>query len=134
MELTDREVAIMRILWNGGPQTASQIQRALPERQDNSSVRTFLRILEGKAHVTHRKRGRAFVYRARTRYDQAVRGEVDRLVGRFFDGSMAALREWVGASPKRRRRPAARRRVESPDRDEKPTEIEDPHADTVWLL
>lgn len=134
MELTDREVAIMQVLWDGGPQTAAQIQRVLPERQDNSSVRTFLRILERKGHVTHRKQGRAFVYRARTRYDQAVRGEVDRLVGRFFDGSMAALREWVGITPARRRRPAARAPTDAGEPDDKPTEIEDPHADNVWLL
>ncbi len=134
MELTDREVAIMRVLWDGGPQTAAQIQRALPGRQDNSSVRTFLRILEQKGHVAHRKRGRAFVYRARMRYDQAVRGEVDRLVGRFFDGSMAALRQWVSASSTRRRRPAAETKPEVTKPDDEPTPAEDPHADSVWLL
>ena len=128
-DLSDREFEIMQALWQGGPLTARQVQQALPGRPDNSTVRTFLRILERKGHITHRKRGRAFVYSARTSRDRVARQAVDLLVDRFFDGSRSALLAWAGRPRRRARRtvPAARPPVEE-------TRREEGIGDDVWLL
>ncbi|MBN1346525.1 MAG: BlaI/MecI/CopY family transcriptional regulator [Phycisphaerae bacterium] len=109
VDLSDRELLIMQALWRDGPMTAQGIQNALPARLDNSTVRTFLRILEAKGHVAHDRRGRAFVFRARTPRDRVVRKAVDQLLTHFFDGSIENLIRWTGASrPSSTRRPKTR--------------------------
>ncbi len=126
--LSDRELTIMHVLWREGPKTAQQIQRALSGRLDNSTVRTFLRILERKGHVTHAKRGRAFVFEPTTTRDQAVRLAVDRLLKQFFDGSREALRAWLRPVPPRPKRPIRPRRAKV----EVPQPADD--RDEPWLL
>ena len=138
-DLSDRELAIMRVLWQHGPMTARRIQQALPGRLDNSTIRTFLRILERKGHITHDKRGRSFVFRARTDHDQATRQSVDLLLDRFFDGSLDALLEWSNAVPP----PTRRRRGQTPARakdrpiGDSPRErpqVEESPREAPWLL
>ncbi len=74
---------------------ADEIRSDLPGRPDNSTVRTFLRILESKGHVVHDRRGRRFVFRAVTSRDQALRTAVAVLEDRFFDGSRQGLTDWL---------------------------------------
>ncbi len=126
--LSARELEILRLLWADGPLTAEAIVAALPRPADNSTVRTFLRILTAKGHVTHTRRGRAFVYRARTGFDKAARSALQELLDGYFDGSWEALLRWAGgrrtqgratagkqgsrpqrSAPSRRRRRAARK-------------------------
>lgn len=143
--LSGRELAIMRVLWRDGPMTAQQIRAAMAPRPDNSTVRTFLRILERKGHVRHVKQGRAFLFRASTTYKQASREAVDRLVDGFFDGSLDALVEWTGVTPRRgRRKKRLRQRSRmprSPGQPEPETVSEPADAidaaepeDAPWLL
>ena len=48
-------------------------------------------LLEEKGYVRHTTRGKAYVYEAVVRRENAVRGAVRNLLKRFFDGSAAAL-------------------------------------------
>ncbi len=97
IEFTDCELVIMQVLWREGGVTAQQIEKALSHRFANSTVRTFLRILEGKGHVAHRRNGRSFVFEALTTHDQAAREAFELLVERFFEGSAQRFQEWVGS-------------------------------------
>jgi len=148
-ELSDRELTIMTALWGNGSMTADEIRADLPVRLDNSTVRTFLRILERKGHITHRKRGRRFVFEARTSREQAVRHAVGGLLDRYFDGSMAALLEWSGiaAAPQRssgprrakptKRRPAKKpppRATAQPEPSTPEPPATGPPDDAPWLL
>ena len=138
-DLSNRELAVMRVLWQRGPMTARGVQQALPLRLDNSTVRTFLRILERKGHITHDKRGRSFVFQARTDYDQATRRAVDLLLDGFFDGSLDALLEWSHAvpPPARRRRRRTRAGTEDTPIDDSPRErpqVEASPREEPWLL
>jgi len=60
-ELGRRELQLMQVLWQHGAQTANDICERLPDSPANATVRTMLRILEGKGYVRHAKSGRAFV-------------------------------------------------------------------------
>ncbi len=91
--LTDVELRLMNVLWEIGPSTVGEVQKALPkkDRVAYTTVLTMMRILEGKGYLDHEQRGRAFVYRPLVERDAARRKGVSHLVGRLFDGSPAAL-------------------------------------------
>ena len=62
--LTAREAELMDVLWRHGPATAEQVREHLADRPHDSTVRTILRVLEGKGYVVRDDRGTAYVYRA----------------------------------------------------------------------
>jgi BlaI family transcriptional regulator, penicillinase repressor len=89
--LTERESQLMEVLWNLGTATAEQVREALPDRPHDSTIRTLLRILETKGHVTHEARGKAYVYRARMARTKAQRRALRSVLSRFFGGSVEDL-------------------------------------------
>ncbi len=143
--LSPRERAIMHVLWQEGAVTAEQVRAALSIRLSNSSVRTFLRILERKGCVAHAKQGRAFVFQARLSRDRAVGQAVDDLLDGYFDGSFEALMRWwrtkESAGPRRERR--TRRRTRRPSKPAPMSEVsppdippttDSPETTEPWLL
>jgi BlaI family penicillinase repressor len=92
-KLTPRESAIMEVLWTIGEATSEQIREGFPggNPPHDSTIRTLLRILEAKGHVTHESRGKAFVYRAIVHRAAAQRTALRDMLTRFFAGSAEAL-------------------------------------------
>ena len=64
--MTDGELRLMRVLWEKGQATVGEVVDALNTRPKPAynTVLTLLRIMEKKGYVTHRKDGRAFIFRA----------------------------------------------------------------------
>src|SRR5689334_5095511 len=62
VRLSRREREIMDILYRLGEASAAQVQVSLPDPPSYTAVRTTLRILEQKGHVTHDRTGRQFYY------------------------------------------------------------------------
>ena len=92
--LTEAELRLMEILWEKGEATVGDVVAVLPPGAlAYSSVLTTLRILEQKGYLTHRKLGRAFVYRPRMDRMSARSSTLGYVLRRFFDGSPAALVE-----------------------------------------
>ena len=91
--LTEAELRLMRILWNRGESTVSDLVAALPKKEAlaYNSVLTTIRILEQKGYVQHRKDGRAFSYVALIQEDQAGESEVRHVLSRFFGDSREKL-------------------------------------------
>jgi predicted transcriptional regulator len=91
--LTDAESRVMGVLWQRGAATVADVVDGLTKRRtvSYSTVQTILRILETKGYASHRKVGRAFVYRPRVDECQARRRALRHLVSRLFDGSPALL-------------------------------------------
>jgi predicted transcriptional regulator len=78
----------MDIVYREGEATAEAIREALPApRSSNSSVRSMLRLLESKGHLTHRREGRRFIYRPSVSAKRARRSALMHLVDTFFGGS-----------------------------------------------
>ena len=85
--LSRRERQIMDILYRRGRATAADVMDELPGEPSSSTVRTQLRILEGKGHVKHEEEGLRYVYSAAVPRRAARKSALRHLVDTFFDGS-----------------------------------------------
>jgi predicted transcriptional regulator len=85
--LSRRERQIMDILYRRGRATAADVMADLPGEPSYSTVRTQLRILEGKGHVKHEEEGLRYVYSAALPRRAARKSALRHLVDTFFDGS-----------------------------------------------
>ena len=85
--LTRRERQIMDILYRRGRATASEVMDDLPGDPHYSTVRTQLRVLEEKGHVTHEEQGLRYVYIPAMPRRAARKSALRHLVDTFFDGS-----------------------------------------------
>ena len=90
---TERELEILKILWNRGEATVrevyQQMHRSSPVVQN--TAQSFLRTMEEKGLVRHRVEGRTFIYESLVRRDQTAQGVVSRLLQRVFDGAVDQL-------------------------------------------
>jgi predicted transcriptional regulator len=87
--LTKRERQIMDVLYRLGRATAADILAAMPGAPTYSTVRTQLRVLEGKGHVRHEEQGLRYVYMPTVPRSAARKSALKHLVETFFDGSSA---------------------------------------------
>jgi predicted transcriptional regulator len=99
--LTRRERQIMDILYRHGRATAGDVLKELPGDPSYSTVRTQLRVLEGKGHVRHEEHGLRYVYMPVVPRGAVRKSALRHLVDTFFDGSaektVAALLGGEGA-------------------------------------
>ena len=86
--LSRRERQIMDIVYARGEATAADVLGGLPDPPTKTAVRTLLRILEEKGHLTHRQDGLTYVYRASRPRGRAGRSALQRVLQTFFDGSL----------------------------------------------
>ena len=89
--LTKRERQIMDRLYRLGRATANEVLDGLPGAPSYSTVRTQLRVLEGKGHVRHESDGLRYVYMPTVPRVSARRSALKHLVETFFDGSNAKI-------------------------------------------
>ena len=85
--LSRRERQIMDVLFRLGRATAAEVKQELLGQPTDSTVRTQLRVLEGKGHVRHQELGLRYVYMPVVRRDAARRLALRHLAQTFFDGS-----------------------------------------------
>ena len=92
-ELTDVQLAVMRVLWERGSATVTQAHEALRDERGlaPTTVATMLSRLEKRGLVTHRADGRQFVYVPRVSEDEIRQSMVDALARRLFDGDLTEL-------------------------------------------
>jgi predicted transcriptional regulator len=91
--LTDAELRTMEVVWKHERVTVSDVVDKLSKSVTlaYSTVLTTLRILETKGYIKHDKEGRAFIYRAIVKREQARSSALTHLLRRFFDGSPELL-------------------------------------------
>jgi len=85
--LSRRERQILDILYRRGRATAAEVMEDLPGDPSYSTVRTQLRVLEGKGHVRHEEEGLRYVYTPAVPRHAARRSALRHLVDTFFEGS-----------------------------------------------
>ena len=88
---TKGELEVMRILWQHDELKPAAIQERLPWKIKNSSLRSYLTILLEKGHVVRRRVGKAYLYRAKTPRQSALRSMIRELTRVCCDGSVEAL-------------------------------------------
>ncbi|MES2783660.1 MAG: BlaI/MecI/CopY family transcriptional regulator [Pseudomonadota bacterium] len=91
--ISDAELAIMEILWDQAPLTATEVAARLPDERDWSlpTVKTLLSRLLAKAAVQNSADGRRFLYSPLIDRDDYVSHESKRLVDRLFGGKFMPL-------------------------------------------
>src|SRR3954462_13352200 len=87
-QLGKRERQIMDVIYARGEATVAQVIEGIPDPPMRGALRTLLRILERKGHLTHRKQGREFIYRPTQARGQAGRSALGRVLDVFFGGSL----------------------------------------------
>lgn len=90
-QFTPGELAVMRILWKHGELKPSEVQERFPEPIKNPALRSYLAVLSEKGHVSRRKVGKAFFYKAVTRQQTAFRSTIRQIVDAYCDGSAKDL-------------------------------------------
>jgi BlaI family transcriptional regulator, penicillinase repressor len=88
--LSRRERQIMDVLYAAGEASAADVHETLPDAPSYTTVRTLLRILEEKGHLTHRQVGVKYVYAPKRARGHAGRSAFERVLRIFFDGSLAS--------------------------------------------
>lgn len=87
LDLSRRERQIMYIIYERGRATAQEVMDHLPDAPSYSAVRTMLRLLEEKGHLSHYQQGPRYVYEPTKPRDQVRRSAMRHLLQTFFDGS-----------------------------------------------
>lgn len=92
-QLSDLQIAIMRVIWSRGEATVAEVQNALQRERGlaNTTIATVLSRLEKRGFVAHRSRGRQYVYRALLTEPEARRGMVTEFMERLFQGDVTEL-------------------------------------------
>lgn len=92
-QLTDLQIAIMRVLWARREATVAEITEALRDERGlaQTTVATLLSRLEKRGAVGHRTQARQYIYRALVTEPEVRRSMVSELTERLFDGDVPAL-------------------------------------------
>ena len=88
---TAGESDVMTILWEHGSQKPSEIQTRHPRHIKNAALRFQLKVLLEKGHISRRKTGKAYYYRAITHRKGAFRKMARRMAESYCQGSTAGL-------------------------------------------
>ena len=90
-KLTAGELEVMKVLWEHGELKPGAIQEHYIRPIKNPALRSYLTILVEKGHVTRRKVGKAYVYKAKTRQTKAWQKQLGELVETYFNGSVSSM-------------------------------------------
>ncbi len=91
-KFTAGELEVMRVLWkHRAEMKPADVRDAMPRPIKDSALRSYLTILLKKGHVSRRRIGRAYHYRAITPSESAFSTRLRALVDTFCNGSTRAL-------------------------------------------
>lgn len=88
---TEKELEIMKLVWQMGEVTVKDIQEQLPGTQHYNSVLTIIRVLERKGHLVHRAEGKTFYFSAGESGEKARIRLLRHLIDQVFGGSAASV-------------------------------------------
>src|SRR5690349_1718104 len=93
MAPTERELDILKVLWDRGEATVRDVYEELRLRLPivQNTVQAFLRTMEEKGLVGHRLEGRTFIYRPTYQRQQTTQHLTEQLLTRAFDGAIDQL-------------------------------------------
>ncbi len=86
-DLGRRERQILELIYKIGEASVGDVLEQLPDPPAYDSVRTIIRILEGKGLLRHRRVGTKYVYRPTQSHETASRSALSHLMKTFFKGS-----------------------------------------------
>ena len=83
----------MKVLWDRGPSTVQEVQRALADSRElaYTTVQTMLNVLQRKGKVRRTREERAFRYAPAVSRQKETRRAMRDVLDRFFGGSAESL-------------------------------------------
>ena len=92
-EPTERELQILKVLWDRGEATVREVYEALRDTVPivQNTVQAFLRLMEDKGLVSHRTEGRSFVYQPTVPGERTKKNLLSGLLDTVFDGALDQL-------------------------------------------
>lgn len=86
--LTAKEEQVMEMIWEIGSCSPKDVQARFPEpRPHINTVATMFQLLERKGYLTHRQKGRGYIYDAAVKKENYGRGKLESFVSRYFGNS-----------------------------------------------
>jgi len=90
--LGDLQLRIMKVLWEHGPLSATEVQEALGRVElAYTTVATMLRKMEIRGLLSHSVDGRRFVYKPAIRPETVTRSMAGDILDRLFEGNLADM-------------------------------------------
>jgi predicted transcriptional regulator len=91
--ITERQFAVLRVLWERGPMTVRALMEHLPggESQPYTTVLGLLQSMQKAGLVAHEKEGQTHRFRPTLSEREATGNLLADFVGRFFHGSAERL-------------------------------------------
>lgn len=91
VRFTERELDIMRVLWDDGPATVAEVRDALEDDLAHNTVLTMLKVLEEKGHVRRDTEERAHRFEPLVERESAGASALRRVTDQLFRGSSEEL-------------------------------------------
>jgi BlaI family transcriptional regulator, penicillinase repressor len=93
IELTELQIAILRLLWQRGEASVADLWEALHAERGlaQTTVATLVTRLERRGVVSRRAESRQYLYRALVTEAEVQRSMVEELTDRLFEGDVTAL-------------------------------------------
>jgi BlaI family penicillinase repressor len=88
LAVSRRERQILEVIYARGEATAAQVVKDLPDAPSKTAVRTLMRILEEKGHLTHRQEGMTYIYQPSRPRMPAGQSALRQVLRTFFGGSI----------------------------------------------
>src|SRR5690349_10268659 len=93
LAMTERQFAVLRVLWEHGPSTVRGLMEHLPrgDRQPYTTVLGLLQSMEKAGLVDHVKQGQTHLYRPALSRQEATGSLLSDFLAKFFHGSAEQL-------------------------------------------
>ena len=95
--LSPAETEILRLVWELESPTVQEVVDALPEHRNiaYATVQTMLRRMEKKGYLTHKVKGKAYVFVPKARPQDVIGSAVRSFVDRLFGGDVVPLIQYL---------------------------------------
>ena len=92
-QLSGLQLVLLRALWQGGELSVSEVHAAVSAERDlaPTTVGTLLKRLERRGVVSHRTKGRQFLYSATVTEEEAQRTMLREVHERLFSGDLPEM-------------------------------------------
>lgn len=86
--LTRREEEVMEMIWQLGSCAPKDVRTMFPDPKPHiNTVATMFQLLEKKGYLTHRPKGRGYIYTPAVKQESYGRGKFEQFVRRYFGNS-----------------------------------------------
>lgn len=91
IDFSDRELAVMNVLWDDGSATVHEVRDRMEDPPHYTSVLSVCQRLEDEGFVRHEQEGRAYRYYPIVAREEAERSALSHLMPRLFGNSPRRL-------------------------------------------